>query len=152
MKTKIFLGLAVCCLLSVLITSLITSTVQAQAPNPVLGGWPFSVNFLEDPYRLHGLQTKSWCIISGGNWVNITKLPSNKRFIITDILCDDNPQDVMFATDYSGSTLKATCGFGSPYTLYHIRLSSGIVYDANEEIWINTIANPITISGYFVDL
>lgn len=72
MKAKIVLGLAVCCLLSALVGVVATNSVQAQQPSPVIGGWPFSVNFVEDPFRQHGLMITSYfCEIAGNTWHSI---------------------------------------------------------------------------------
>lgn len=156
MKTKFVLGLTVCCLLSALVTSLVTSRVQAQAPNPVLGGWPFSVNFVEDPFRMHGIQVKSWAIHISDNLPSvIPDVPPDKRFILTDILGEVEGPVAIYSDHYPPTILKVAFQFTDGMT-YSLHLNSGIVFEPGESIYIEATSSVstvfITISGYFVDL
>jgi len=75
MRTKVILCLAVGCLLSALVGGVVTNSLKAQAqpqPYPTINGWPFSVNFVEDPFRMHGLMVKNYYSEkSGFTWHSI---------------------------------------------------------------------------------
>ena len=148
MKTKVVFGLSLGCLLFALGGMVIPAIVLAQAPNPVISGWPFSVNFIEDPYRMHGLQVKSYHVMTTGVWTPLETVPIDKRFIVTDICVDANT-NVMLRDGVSGQR-KIEIRF-SDYSGYWMPLKLGIVFMPGETIEVLT-QEEVTISGYFVDL
>lgn len=151
MKTKIVLGLAVCCLLSALVGAVVTNSVQAQAPSPVISGWPFSVNFVEDPFRMHGLQivdAHETCLSKVEKIVYT--VPTGCRLIVTDICTNEDSHVVI--EDGSVNCLNIDL---NDKNARQTSFRSGIVFTESVNVNLDT-GNPpgahITISGYLVDL
>lgn len=152
MKTKIILALCICCLLSCLVGMMI-NTSNAQSRSPMVSGWPFSVNFVEDPFRMHGLEIVSYSQLIDSGWTAIFTIPQDKKFIITDISTDLDAT-IHFKNDTTPShqaNLRLT--FNNYNRLYSYQ--SGVVYGPNETVQGHIQSGSqcrVNISGYYVDL
>lgn len=154
MKTKVILGLVLCCLLSALVGSVITGTVNAQAKlNPYIP--LMSVLFDEDPLKQHAVQIKSYFGLSpnGSAVLHFDTVPTTQKFIVTDI-CTQSEAYVTLSS-VTGSMNK---GFLNTKVdnCNSIHLQSGIVFEPGEDILVGAgtggIGTWVTISGYYVDL
>lgn len=146
MKLKILFGLTFSCLL-ICLGMTVSNTLTAQSRSPMVSGWPFSVNFIEDPFRMHGLKAKSfYASLIPKTPALITKVPGSMRYIITDITAQAGGNIVLW-----GGPNKVATHLSSATP--HISFRTGIVFDQNEEINVEyDTKSPITISGYYVDL
>lgn len=158
MKTKVALGLAICCLVSALVGSLITNTVTAQQsvpPYPVVNpAQPYiplmSVMFNDDPFRQHGLQVQSFFgIVDATAYTLFNTIPSDKRFILTDVYSNTD-RSVYIANSVGAIALLNL----QIYTGFHASFESGIPFEPNEVIRIKATSSGayVTISGYYIDL
>lgn len=150
MKMKVVLGLAICCLVSALAGSVITGNVNAQyqlEPSMITS----LIQFAEDPLRKHALQAKSLCAY-GNSSILMETVPSDQRFIVTQILFPSNMITTVYLDDSANNAppYKAvTKVSGDPITL-----TPGVAFGPGEEIWIHIDppqTNYVTAVGYYVD-
>ena len=157
MKTKVMFWLSLCLFVSSIMGFVLSRGQPAEAaydPHTV----PTWVRLDEDFMRHHGLNIKSYCSHVGTSPVDIATVPSDTRFIITDIMStamethyqlylhDANTGEKRGYARLSGITLDIPC---------YVSLRSGIVFEAGEIIRVShssTGGHFVTISGYFVDL
>jgi len=151
MKTKIFLGLAACCLLVSIGGLVLPKTSQAQRSNSAYLA-PIEVYFGEDFMREHGLQVMSYCVDCPPSAATfVATVPSDKRFVITDIMA--NIQDVTVGLHNNSGSDYCQIRFNADTEHYGFR--SGVVVEPNCAIYISqcgTSTFTVTVSGYFVDL
>ncbi len=145
MKAKVVLGLAVCCLLSALLGSMITGQLGAQhtvSPYPIT----LEVRIEGDPLRGHALQAESWYVeVPTGGLIKVfDPLPENKMFMLTDIKTGGSVN--VYADE--NCTIKKTTGG----TLWDFFIT-GIAFKPGEGLWlIGSSGTKVTLSGYWVDL
>ncbi len=150
MKLKIAFGLTLCCLL-VSLGMIISNTSTAQSRSPMISGWPFSVNFVEDPIRMHGLQIVSFSAGLSTAWDNMHTVPSNKRFILTDISTDENVSVHIKLSPTPSYQAELRGKFTDSIT--HVSYRSGMVFGPNELIQGHAGKTcRVLVSGYYVDL
>jgi len=146
MKTKLFLG-ALCC---ILLVSLIGFAIAGNTAWPEGLSDLIWVKFAGDPMQQHGRQVASWCVYaSPGTSILVTTIPSNKKFIVTDVIMYDSVKAYL-STDLDTTDVK----FRMPYNGTYIGIRSGVVFGPGESIYLKITAasSHVTISGYYVDL
>lgn len=155
MKTKVALGLSICCLVSALVGSAITSNVNAQYRlDPAM--ITSLIQFAEDPYRKHGLQMVTfYADVVTNNNTPITTIPTGKRFIVTDILVGDNNPGLL--TDGKISMYDGTQQFFETHITSSnpgLHFQTGIAIDENRtlQMAVNPTPRHVSVSGYYVDL
>lgn len=152
MKLKIAFGLTFCCLL-ICLGMIVSNTSTAQSRNPVVSGWPFSVNFVEDPFRMHGLEVESYMVtVQAGPYKDVVTVPKNKKFIITDIFCKEAVSVFNINLGNASNPDILTWAFDNDHG-YSIHLKSGLSCGPGDKVRIYANnATAVTISGYYVTL
>jgi len=160
MKPKIFLILSAACFFvstGILIGVVVVSARAQNTPEPSYPPSVMWVKFIDDFMREHGKQVKSYFIArpSQPTWIYVDTIPSNKRFIVTDLLnSEGNSGEIELATDEQGTVKKGGVYLG-PYvnlTTSYASLNSGISFEPGEALYVYNINQEFTICGYFVDL
>lgn len=162
MKMKIALVLSAAILLSSLITTFITSSVNAQ--NRMEPAMITSlVQFAEDPFRQHGRQIESYFVSFPSNIYTLAlTVPQGKKFIITDLnlRCGDPSTPTTLMRVYLDRSETGGDRIGifdlSKENNYSIGMNSGIAINETESLYVyNTFPEPsygMTFSGYYVDV
>ena len=111
----------------------------------------FSVNFVEDPFRMHGLQIQSYLKdLPAKQFIPIFTIPSGQRFIITE-LCSMFDSHLHIRDQATGiNRVVVYCDHTDGNM---VSFSSGIAFEQGETIEAYaSVATSFTLSGYFVDL
>lgn len=153
MRIKIAFGFLFFCLL-VCLGVVVSNSSTAQSPSPMISGWPFSVNFVEDPYRKHGMEIQGFYLDKVNNVTNpVFTVPSGKRYVVTDVLVgtDAVPFPDLRISLASNGQYIAAANLNANKTM--IRFQSGVIVEENRTLELSaSYVSHVTISGYFVDM
>ena len=139
-----------CVLVGSLGTLMLTQGVQADAVDGLRVPITYvKMAFAKDHLEQHGRKIKSYHF-SGGTWERLCTVPEGQRFIMTDIVLGHNAwTEVTIKND--SDEVKFRCWTDGNDGTESISLTSGVVFEPSEDIWIATNYST-TVSGYFLNV
>lgn len=131
------------------------NTSTAQSSNPMMSQLTLLKNSVGNLSNAHGLEVAHFIVsTSRGSYTEVAKVPKDRMFIITDVLCRDDA--AVFYINLKSKNKKKYNILNWVFDVHHgysVHLNSGLTCNPSDEIRIRTNAETVvSITGYFIDL